>query len=141
MPEGGRYAQVIVDIASADTDRVFTYRLPDGMRICEGTRVLVPFGRQTLEGCVIALSGSAELPEDRIRDVIQALDGFPAILSEMVALAREIAARAHCPLAQALRLMIPPEMRAGRVGEADRRQAFHPSANLPAALSASSRTI
>ena len=36
------YAQVIVDIASESVDRVFTYRVPEGMRIVRGMRVSAP---------------------------------------------------------------------------------------------------
>ena len=48
------YCQVIVDIAHEDVDRVFTYRVPEGMQLCPGMRVHVPFGpRKQLEGIVV----------------------------------------------------------------------------------------
>ncbi|NLW20343.1 MAG: primosomal protein N' [Clostridiales bacterium] len=115
MPEREPYAQVIVDIASANTDRVFTYRVPEGMALAPGTRVLVPFGHQTLEGLVIERTGQCDIPPERIRQVIEPLEDYPAVLPPLVDLAREISAQAHTPLALALRLMIPSEMRAGRV--------------------------
>jgi primosomal protein N' (replication factor Y) len=115
MDEGGPYAQVIVDIASADTDRVYTYRAKEGMALSLGTRVLVPFGRQTLEGLVTGFTDSAGIQEERVRDIIEPLEPYPAILPDLVNLAKEISARTHCPLALSLRLMIPAEMRAGRV--------------------------
>lgn len=115
MPDSPGFALIIVDIASNSTDRVFTYRVPEGMRLREGTRVLVPFGRQTIEGLVLGFADHSDLPEDKIKSVIEPLDDYPAILPPLVELAKEISAQAHCPLALALRLMIPPEMRSGRV--------------------------
>ena len=142
MPEGKPYAQVIVDIASANTDRVFTYRVPMGMTVQPGTRVLVPFGRQRLEGVVLSLVQTTDLPQERVRDILEPLEDYPAILPPLVDLAREIARKSHCPLALALRLMIPSQMRSGRVRVKTRtvaRLAIDPK-HLSAALSANSRS-
>jgi len=113
MPDNKPYAQVIVDIASANTDRVFTYSVPEGMALAPGTRVLVPFGRQTIEGLVISLSDTCDLPEEKVKSILEPLEDYPAVLPPLVELAREISADAHTPLALALRLMIPAEMRSG----------------------------
>jgi primosomal protein N' (replication factor Y) len=115
MADKGRYAQVIVDIAVSDTDRVFTYRVPEGMRLDPGSRVEVPFGHRQLEGYVLALTDETDLDEERIKPVTAALEDYPALLPDLMALAREISAQRHCPLALALRLMLPAEMRGGRV--------------------------
>ena len=61
------YAQVIVDIASESVDRVFTYRVPEGMNIVRGMRVSVPFGPRSAEGYVLGLSDTAQLDESRIK--------------------------------------------------------------------------
>ncbi|MDD3109517.1 MAG: hypothetical protein PHH32_02580 [Eubacteriales bacterium] len=74
MPETGRYAQVIVDIAVSDTDRVFTYRVPEGMPLQPGARVEVPFGHRQLEGYVIALTEGTDLEEDRVKPITAPLE-------------------------------------------------------------------
>ena len=38
------YAEIIVDIASEQVDRVFTYLVPDTLPLKPGMRVRVPFG-------------------------------------------------------------------------------------------------
>ena len=43
------YAEIIVDIASEQVDRVFTYRVPDGMELEPGFRVKVPFGPREVQ--------------------------------------------------------------------------------------------
>ena len=47
-------AEVIVDIAHSETDKVFDY-ISEGAEIAIGSRVEFPFGRQTNEGFVIGL--------------------------------------------------------------------------------------
>ena len=109
------YAQVIVDIASEIVDRVFTYRVPEGMNIVRGMRVSVPFGPRSAEGYVLGLSDTAQLDESRIKAIRQPLEDYPALLPPLIDLAQEIARDTHCPLAEALRLMLPAQMRGGRV--------------------------
>ena len=109
------YAQVIVDIAVSEVDRLFTYRVPEGMAVGPGWRVRVPFGPARKEGWVLGLSETADLPDERIRDIDARLEDYPALPPRLTELAKHIAARYGCPLSAALRLMIPAEMRRERV--------------------------
>ena len=112
------YCQVIVDITSGDVDRVFTYRVPKGMELCPGMRVHVPFGRMSrVEGVVVEMAESCDLPPARVRDVTDTLEDYPAIIPSMLDLAMRIKETSFCTLAQALRLMIPAQMRGQRICE------------------------
>ena len=110
------FCQVIVDIASEDVDRVFTYRVPQGMQLCPGMRVHVPFGRKPrIEGVVVEMTQECDLPPERVRDVTDTLEDYPAVLPALLELAKEIKASSFCTLAQALRLMFPAQMRGQRI--------------------------
>ena len=109
------YAEIIVDIASEQVDRVFTYLVPDTLDIQPGMRVRVPFGPREKEGFVIRLKETADYDESKIKPILAALEDYPALLPELMELAWEIRAKCHCPLCEALRLMLPAEMRGGRV--------------------------
>ena len=109
------YAEIIVDIASEQVDRVFIYAVPDTLPLCPGTRVRVPFGPREKEGFVIRLKEQADYDESKVKPVLAALEPYPALLPPMLELAEEIRNRSHCPLCEALRLMLPAEMRGGRV--------------------------
>ena len=110
------YCQVIVDIAHEDVDHVFTYRVPEGMNICPGMRVHVPFGRmKRIEGVVVSMSEVCDLPEGRVKDVTDTLEDYPAIVPNLLHLAAKIQEHAFCTLAQALRLMFPAQMRGERI--------------------------
>ena len=108
-------AQVIVDIVHENVAHTFTYRVPEGMTLSEGQRVEVPFGPRKKEGVVVALTERCDLPPERLKDIIAPLEDYPAILPCLLTLARRMAVNAHCPLAETLRLMLPAEMRGGRV--------------------------
>ncbi|MBE5776904.1 MAG: primosomal protein N' [Clostridiales bacterium] len=111
------YAEVIVDIASEQVDRVFTYRVPDAFSsmLFQGSRVRVPFGFREKEGFIIRLKETADYDESRIKDIIAPLENYPALLPQLMELAQEIKSKTHCPLCEALRLMLPAQMRGGRV--------------------------
>lgn len=109
------FAQVIVDIVHENVAHTFTYAVPEGMSLQPGQRVEVPFGHRRKEGVVIALTETSDLPAEKIKTVVAPLEGYPAILPPLLTLAQRMAEEAHCPLAETLRLMLPAQMRGGRV--------------------------
>ena len=118
-----RYANVIVDLSADALDRVFSYAVPEGMVIVPGQQVAVPFGLRRVEGFVVSMSDRCALPPEKLRSVIEAVQDYPVVLPEMMALAEWMHGRYLCNLVDALRLMIPAEMRGGRVHVRTRRYA------------------
>ena len=111
------FCQVIVDINHTDVDHVFTYRVPKGLCVCPGMRVHVPFGPRKLEGVVVEMTEECDLPPERVKDVCDTLEDYPAVLPPLLALARDIQRSSFCTLAMALRLMFPAQMRGQRIHE------------------------
>lgn len=111
-------AEVIVDIAHSDVDKIFDYACESG--ICAGMRVAVPFGRSAATGFVIRVKETSDVPPDKLRKIFRAEEEFPALNEECLLLAERLAARFHCPMALVLRLFLPAEMRTGKIGEACR---------------------
>ncbi|MBQ6950346.1 MAG: primosomal protein N' [Clostridia bacterium] len=109
------YAEIIVDIAAEEVDRVFTYAVPEDMQLRPGMRVEVPFGRMKKEGFVIRLKNTPDYDPEKIKTVLSAPDNYPVLLPQLMALAEEMRARYHCPLCEAIRLMLPAQMRGNRV--------------------------
>lgn len=109
------YAQVIIDIAVEQVDRTFVYRIPENMHLERGMRVEVPFGNGIKEGYVIEITESAGFDESKIRNVLATLEDYPVLLPELMDLANEVKAKYHCTLCDALRLLIPAQMRKGRI--------------------------
>lgn len=108
-------AKVIVDVAHSEVDRVFDYISIDGVN--EGDRVLVPFGRQTIEGFVVGFSSASDLPYEKLKAIVKRLDDFSALSEETLKLAEFLRDTYHVPFALALRQFIPSELRGGKVKE------------------------
>lgn len=121
--ERGPFAAVAVDIAVADVNRVFHYRVPPGMknRLDVGHRVLVPFGTRNVEGVVLSLSDTAPVDEGRIKSILRVEDDVPILTPAMIGLARWLAERTLSVQAHALRCLLPPGARRGRVRPLTRR--------------------
>ena len=120
---GHKYAQVIVDLSADAIDRRFTYAVPEGMDVRPGQLVEVPFGPRRLEGFVTGLSDACDLEPGKVRPILRVAREEPVILPDLMELAEWLHVRCLCNLVDALRLMIPAEMRGGRVRERTKRYA------------------
>jgi len=136
------YCQVIVDIVHENVAHTFTYRVPEGMELSPGQRVEVPFGRGRQEGVVLSLSEETDYDPKKIRSVTRPLEDYAAILPCLIELAEEMAEKSHCPLAETLRLMLPAQMRGGRVKVKTERVAYLnvPDEAAEAAIAAEKRS-
>ena len=103
-------AEVIVDIALSETDKIFDYIMPDDVKV--GERVLVPFGKNTLEGFVIGVKDKTDYP-DKIKEIIKPLDDFVAVTPEMIALMRNFSKSLNLRYIDLLRLFLPAGLRGG----------------------------
>ena len=67
-------AEVIVDISNGEVDRVFDYNVPSALVLKRGMRVSVPFGRRNIEGYVMKLKESSDLPADKLKSIYSSLN-------------------------------------------------------------------
>lgn len=107
-------AEVIVDIAHSEVDKIFDYACDED--VCAGMRVAVPFGRSVATGFVMRVKETSSYPADKLKRVLRA-EEEPALNGECLLLAKKLANRYRCPLALSLRLFLPAEMRTGKVSE------------------------
>ncbi|MBQ9081137.1 MAG: primosomal protein N' [Clostridia bacterium] len=106
-------AEVIVDVAHSEVDKIFDYLCDDELQA--GSRVTVPFGRTYVAGFVMRIKESSAFPN--LKRILKVYDELPAINAECLALTEQIAARYRVPKALVLRLFLPSEMRTGKVSE------------------------
>lgn len=113
------YADVIVDIVHSNVDKVFQYSVGEYTKLNIGSRVLVPFGagNRRTEGFVVGLKDEADIDVTKIKQIIEPLEDYGALLREQVALAMWMKQHYGCLMVEALRLMIPAQMRNGRINE------------------------
>ncbi len=119
------YGKVIIDIASSLIDKVFDYVLPQELsNIPVGSRVLVPFGRQTKEGYLIGKANHTDCPADRLKSIICAMEDFAVITPDQFELAKFLKKKYNIGFCDSIRLFLPSEMRSGKVKDLVTRVAY-----------------
>lgn len=106
------YAKVIVDVAAAQTNRAFDYRIPeefDGI-VKPGMRIVVPFGPRKIQGFVWKITDQTEL--SRVKPLQEILDPYPVLTNELLELGEWLALETVCFLITAYQSMIPSAIRA-----------------------------
>jgi primosomal protein N' (replication factor Y) len=115
-----RTAEVAVFAGRRGPARTFSYLIPDSLDLAPGHLVRVGLGPRAVPGVVISLDG-APMARD-LRPVEALVHPLPLVRPHQLALARWIAERYRCGLADAVRAMLPPALasraRAVRLGTA-----------------------
>ena len=107
------YIDVLVELRAKKLDKTFTYKVPSDMidDIKVGKRVLVPFGRQKLEGFIVGISDKSSFDYD-IKDIVSVIDEDVVINDEMMSLGRYIRNKTLCTLISAYQTMLPSALKA-----------------------------
>lgn len=102
-------AEVLVEIEKLD--KTFTYLIPSNLNIQIGIRVLVPFGRQKLEGFVVAIKD--EIPSEyKLKEIIEVIDDNPILNNELLKLGKYLSKKTLCTLTSAYQTMLPSALKA-----------------------------
>ena len=67
--------EVLVELKLKRIDKTFSYLVPDHLKdmIKKGVRVLVPFGKQKLEGFILNIKNE-EKTEFKLKEIIEIID-------------------------------------------------------------------
>lgn len=104
--DGGAARAVRVAIP-VPLDSLFSYLVPEELPTpAPGTRVIVPFGRRTLTGVVIAHGAGAEAPAE-LKTISRVLDDEPLVDEDYLDLARWMATVYCTTLGEAVSAMLP----------------------------------
>jgi len=107
-----KYAKVIVAIHNEEVDRIFDYGMSEEYQnvVTVGVRVLVPFGfrNKKTEGYVIGLSDKTEVPLEKIKCIVEIMDGgIPIFTEKTLALALWMRKKYFCTLSKCLETIMP----------------------------------
>lgn len=108
----GLYAHVVVDVPARSREGHFDYVIPPELegKIELGSPVVVPFGRRSVQGFVVGMSGGPEAEGGRERELkpIQAsLDRGVRVPPDLLELAKWMARRYLCLVVDAIKVMAP----------------------------------
>lgn len=104
MPDKRTFAQVII---SVHVDKVFDYRVPAGMAVQPGARVVVNFRGSTTVGIIKSLQETSAVPRSRIKPLQSIIDRQPFIDEDIFSLARGIGREYYVSEGEALKLFLP----------------------------------
>ncbi|MDH6064249.1 primosomal protein N' [Umezakia ovalisporum] len=133
QPENlNHWIEVLVDCPG--TTGLFTYRLPNHLKIKPGDILSVPFGTQKVGAIAIRLliKPNIDLPAEKIREVedIVSEGFFPNNYWELL---NRVAAYYYTPLIQVIRVALPP----GLLGRSQRRIRLLPDTEIKRQISSS----
>ena len=105
-------AQVSVDVAAKQTDRVFEYHIPQELTdVAVGSRVVVPFGRRKVQGFVVGISKTTSYT-GKLKDLLVVVDELPPLTPELITLSKTLADKIFAYRITILQSMLPRVMRA-----------------------------
>ncbi len=94
---------------------LFDYACPERTQTeLAGCRVLVPFGRSTRVGIVVAVTTTSTVPPLKIKNVIEILDSKPVIERALLDLATWAVDYYHCPPGDVFEALLSTELRHGK---------------------------
>ncbi|WP_313346750.1 primosomal protein N' [Sedimentibacter sp.] len=106
-----KFVQLILNNNSKSIDQLFTYGVPDALTddVEIGKRVKVNFGnnKHMIDALIVSIDCSCQIPEHKIKTIIDVLDDVPVVSEEMIKIIFWIRERYICKYSDALRLLIP----------------------------------
>ena len=107
------YLDVLIELKAKQIDKTFTYLVPSNLesKVEIGKRVLVPFGKQKLEGFILGISNTKNVDYE-LKEIIDVIDSEPVLNSEMLKLGKYISDKTLCNLISAYQTMLPAALKA-----------------------------
>lgn len=106
-------AQILTQIKSKQVDKTFTYKIPKKLepKIKVGIRVIIPFGKQKLEGFVLKIEEEKQYDYE-LKNILEVVDEYPILTDEMLELGKVISNKTLCTLVNAYQTMLPTSLKA-----------------------------
>lgn len=104
-------AEVLIELKAKNIANTFTYLIPKNLHIEIGMRVLVPFGKQNLEGFVLAIKDLIEV-DYKLKSIIDRIDDHPVLNKEQLEIGRYLQSKTLCSLITCYQTMLPKALKA-----------------------------
>ena len=105
------YCSVILRGSVRQTDRLYTYRIPEELRtgISLGSLVSVPFGKGDSQRAAVVVDLKEDVSEDTstIKDIASVISSLPVLHRDQIALIDKISDRFNCTKGDVVELMVP----------------------------------
>ncbi len=106
-----KYAEIIVSISHKDVDKIFEYKVPDGLRekLLLGSRVIIPFGKSNkkYDGFVVGFKDTSEFDDNKIKYILDVTGEKPVFSYELLQLAKWMKNKYYTTLIDCIKCIIP----------------------------------
>ena len=108
---------VLVELSAKAIDKVFDYNVPKELEdsIKVGIRVLVPFGKMTIEGFVLEIKSSTSTDRE-LKEIISVVDKDIVLNKELLELGKVMRDNTLSTLISCYQVMLPKALKAGSTG-------------------------
>ncbi len=105
---------VLVELSNKNVDKIFDYKVPKELeeKIKIGIRIIVPFGRMTVQGFVLEIKNDDNKYE--LKEIIEVSDEDIILTGELLELGKEISKLTLSTLISAYQTMLPKALKAKR---------------------------
>lgn len=112
-------AEVVVDVPTANTDRLYDYLIPPSFSgiVTPGVRVIVPFGNRKLQGFVLNIKEETDFNKDLLKAIEDVMDLYPVLTEELLELGKWLAGTTLSFSITAYQSMLPAALKASYVKE------------------------
>jgi primosomal protein N' len=107
--------ECLVELEHVFIDKTFTYKInKEQLSLLKvGMRVVVPFGKQTLEGFVLKIYENKDASlENKLKEIISIVDTYPILNEELLTLGKYISKTTLCSLMTSYQAMLPKALKA-----------------------------
>ena len=107
--------ECLVELEHVFIDKTFTYKInKEQLPLLKvGMRVVVPFGKQTLEGFVLKIYENKDVYlENKLKEIISIVDTYPILNEELLTLGKYISKTTLCSLMTSYQAMFPKALKA-----------------------------
>lgn len=108
-----KIAEIIVDNKCKETDRIFSYAIPEDLTVEIGHRVIVPFGRgnKKIAGYVIGFTDTIEFNKEKLKSIIKLAEPEPLIYKNMIEMVKWMREKYLCYYIEAIHALLPANVR------------------------------
>lgn len=112
-----QFAQVILDITHVSLDRMFTYKIPDGLIVNIGSAVIVPFGKSNrpVKAYVIEMTNVCNYDKAKIKEILSRDFDLSDATGQLVELAAWMKRQYGATMIQALKTVMPASKKVASV--------------------------
>lgn len=107
--------ECLVELEHVFIDKTFTYKInKEQLPLLKvGMRVVVPFGKQTLEGFVLKIYENKDVSlENKLKEIISIVDTYPILNEELLTLGKYISKTTLCSFMTSYQAMLPKALKA-----------------------------